>query len=123
MKTDENKKVINNLDSSSPLRADRQIELQNWNEEQARRVAAQEGIELTEEHWAVIFCLRDYYLENGLAQSGRELGDLLDREFGEHGGRKYLHRLFPHGPVAQGMRIAGLPLPAYTVDAGFGSSI
>ena len=119
----ENTKVIENQDTSSPLRSDRKIELQSWNETQAQRVAVQEGIALTEAHWAVIYCLRDYYLENGLAQSGRELGDMLDREFSELGGRKYLHRLFPHGPVAQGMRIAGLPLPAYTIDSGFGSAI
>jgi len=114
---------IDNPDTSSPLRSDREVELQKWNEEEAQRLAAIEGIDLSDAHWAVIYCLRDYYLDNGLAQSGRELGDMLDREFSELGGRKYLHRLFPHGPVAQGMRIAGLPLPAYTVDSGFGSAI
>jgi TusE/DsrC/DsvC family sulfur relay protein len=119
----EDERIISTFDTSSPLRSDRRLELQNWNETQAQRIAEQEGIELTDAHWAVIYCLRDYYLENGLAQSGRELGDMLDREFTELGGRKYLHRLFPHGPVAQGMRIAGLPLPAYTVDAGFGSTV
>jgi TusE/DsrC/DsvC family sulfur relay protein len=119
----ESNKTIDNPDTSSPIRSDREIELQNWNKEKARKIATQEGIELTDAHWAVIYCLRDYYLENGLAQSGRELGDMLDREFSELGGRRYLHRLFPHGPVAQGMRIAGLPLPAYTIDVGFGSAI
>ena len=123
MTTADNRKIVDNPDTSSPLRSDREIELQNWSEEKAREIAAREGIELTDTHWAIIYCLRDYYLENGLAQNGRELGDMLDREFADLGGRKYLHRLFPHGPVAQGMRIACLPLPAYTIDSGFGSSI
>jgi sulfur relay (sulfurtransferase) DsrC/TusE family protein len=66
--------------------------------------------------------LRDYYLENGLPESGREISDALDARFTGQGGRKYLRRLFPEGPVAQGMRIAGLPVPAYTEDESFGVS-
>ncbi len=116
------KKVIKNPDTGSPRRADLEIELQGWNEEQGQRNATQEGIELTDEHWEIVHCLRDYYLEHGSADSGRELGDMLDEEFADRGGRKYLRRLFPEGPIAQGMRIAGLTIPPLTVDEGFGTS-
>lgn len=115
-------KIVDNPDTSSPERVDRELDLGEWSPEQAQRTAAAEGIELTEEHWAVVSRLREYYLENGMAEKGRELGDMLDREFAEQGGRSYLRRLFPNGPVAQGMRIAGLPLPPYTQDDGFGTA-
>jgi len=86
-----------------------------------REMAGIEGIDLTNEHLGVIECLRDYFLEFGEAENGRDLEEMLDEIFSAHGGRKYLWRLFPHGPVAQGMRIAGLPVPPYTEDKGFGT--
>jgi TusE/DsrC/DsvC family sulfur relay protein len=116
------KKVIENPDTSSPRRMDRELDLQGWDEVQGKRFAEAENIELTNAHWEVINFLRDYYLENGLPESGREISDALDARFASWGGRKYLRRLFPEGPVAQGMRIAGLPVPAYTEDEGFGVS-
>lgn len=116
------KKVIENPDTSSPRRADRKMELEDWNEEQAKHAAEREGIELTEAHWEVVNRLRQHYLEHGLPESGREIGDMLDQAFSAQGGRKYLRKLFPEGPVAQGMRIAGLPVPAHTEDEGFGTS-
>jgi tRNA 2-thiouridine synthesizing protein E len=114
--------MIENPDTSSPERADRELTLQDWSEEQARRTAAEEGLELTEEHWEVVHLLREHYLEHGLAEKGRELGDLLDERFADRGGRRHLRRLFPNGPVTQGMRIGGLPLPRYTRDEGFGTA-
>jgi TusE/DsrC/DsvC family sulfur relay protein len=116
------KKVIKNPDTPSPRRVDRELDLQEWDEEQGRRQAEQEGIELTEAHWEVVRYLRNYYLEHEPPESGRVLSDMLDNAFAAQGGRKYLRRLFPDGPVAQGLRIAGLPVPAYTEDEGFGIS-
>lgn len=116
------KKIIDNPDTPSPRRSDRELDLEDWDEAQAQNTAVQEGIELTEEHWEVVRYLREYYLEQGPPENGRELSDALDDHYAEQGGRKYLRRLFPQGPVAQGMRIAGLPLPPHTEDAGFGVS-
>jgi tRNA 2-thiouridine synthesizing protein E len=115
-------KIMDNPDTSSPHRSDREIEMGNWNLEKGAELAAHEGIELTDEHWAVIHKLREYYLDHGLPESGRVLGDMLEESFAEQGGRRYLRHLFPNGPVGQGMRIAGLPVPANTEDAGFGTS-
>jgi tRNA 2-thiouridine synthesizing protein E len=84
-------------------------------------MAAEEGIELTNEHMGVLECLRDYYLELGEADNGRDLEEMLNDIFDGHGGRKYLWRLFPGGPVTQGSRIAGLPIPPHTGDKGFGT--
>ena len=90
-------------------------------EEHVREMAVKEGIELSDEHLGVIEALRDYYLELGEAENGRDLEEMLDEIFDGHGGRKYLWRLFPGGPVTQGMRLAGLPLPPHTGDKGFGT--
>jgi tRNA 2-thiouridine synthesizing protein E len=116
------KRVLEETDSVNPQRADRELRLEDWDETRARDMAAEEGIELTDEHWAVIYSLRDFYRENGPAENGRLVSDMLDAEFADKGGRRYLRRLFPEGPVAQGMRIAGLPIPPYTEDEGFGVS-
>jgi TusE/DsrC/DsvC family sulfur relay protein len=112
--------VDTDIDSQQFTRRER--ELQSWDKEQARQLAREEGIELTEAHFEVIQQLRDYYLEYGYVESGRELGDMLEYEFANRGGRKYLRILFPNGPVTQGMRIAGLPVPAYSEDEGFGTA-
>jgi TusE/DsrC/DsvC family sulfur relay protein len=109
-------------DVNSQQRTQREQELQRWSEDQARNIASEEGMELTEAHFKVIHLLRDYYLKNGLTESGRELEDMLDNEFSSEGGRKYLHKLFPDGPVAQGMRFANLPVPAHSEDGGFGTA-
>ena len=101
-------------DVASQQRSRRQREVDNWNIETGRRIAASEGIELDDARLRVVNSLRDYYLEHGLAEHGRELGDMLDERFSAEGGRKYLRELFPQGPVAQGMKIAGLPVPAPT---------
>jgi tRNA 2-thiouridine synthesizing protein E len=113
---------MDNPDTSSPRKSDREIEMGNWNLEKGQELAAKEGIKLTDDHWQVVNRLREYYREHGLPESGRVLGDMLESEFAEQGGRKYLRRLFPQGPVAQGMRIAGLPVPAHTEDEGFGTA-
>jgi len=115
-------KVIGNPDTTDPDRAGREYELKDWSEDQSREKAAEENLELTDAHWEVIHYLRDYYLENGQAKSGRHLSNALDIQFADRGGRKYLRQLFPHGPVAQGMAIAGLELPPLTEDDGFGIS-
>lgn len=109
-------------DIDSQQHTQRELELKDWNEELARGIAKEEGLELTDAHFEVIQRLRDDYLENGSVESGRELGDRLDKAFSEQGGRKYLRRLFPHGPVTQGMRFAGLPVPAHSEDEGFGTA-
>ncbi len=95
--------------------------LDDLGETQVQESAGKEGITLTNEHLGVIECLRDYFLEFGEAEKGRDLEEMLNEVFAGHGGRKYLWNLFPGGPVTQGMRIAGLPVPPHTGDKGFGT--
>lgn len=109
-------------DITSQKRAQRELELKKWSEQLARDIASEEGVELTPDHFQVIHILRDYYLQHGQVENGRELGDMLNEKFADRGGRKFLHRLFPQGPVTQGMQLAGLSVPAYSEDDSFGTS-
>lgn len=95
--------------------------LERWSPKVAGRVAAEEGLELSEEHWQVIYCLREWFREFGPEWTARDMTQRLDREYADLGGRRYLYELFPHGPLTQGCRVAGLPLPIGTLNASFGS--
>jgi len=96
-------------------------ELERWSPRIAARIAEAEGIALEEDHWVVIFCLRERYRSDGQAQNARNLIREAEQEFADLGGRRYLYELFPHGPVAQACRIAGIPMPPGTLDLSFGS--
>ena len=96
---------------------------EGWSPESAARTAQGEGLELGEAHLEVVRALQEYrarHAEN-VAVNLRELHDALDEKFHRDGGMRHLYMLFPGGPVAQGCRVAGLPVPAGAVDRGFGS--
>ena len=97
------------------------FELDAWSPEKAVQDAAAEGITLTDEHWVVINILRERYRAYGQASSARALTAVLEHEFSHGQGRQRLYELFPGGPVSQGCKIAGLPLPPYSSDPSFGS--
>lgn len=96
-------------------------EYEDWTKEAARTMAQLESIELTEAHWSVIRFLRDYYVQHGTSQHARILTEALDAKFQIQGGLKYLYTLFPDGPVSQGARIAGVPVPKDSSNDSFGS--
>jgi tRNA 2-thiouridine synthesizing protein E len=119
----------NNADPQSAETSDSNIEDrllqltgQRWNRGKSLALAEVEGIDLTDEHWAVILFMRRHYLEHGLSVNARTTARALGSQFSAQGGRKYLHRLFGDGPVTQASRLANLPTPAYAMDPSFGSS-
>ncbi|MBW9276149.1 MAG: TusE/DsrC/DsvC family sulfur relay protein [Candidatus Thiodiazotropha sp. (ex. Lucinisca nassula)] len=95
---------------------------QGWERSKSADLAQNEGIVLSDDHWAVIAYLRKHYLEHGLPSNARTLAKTLNQQFSTQGGSKYLHRLFPGGPITQGSRFANLPTPANATDISFGSS-
>lgn len=95
--------------------------LERWSPLIAGRTAEAEGLELSEEHWLVVYCLREWFREFGPDWTARQMTHLLEQEYAELGGRRYLYGLFPRGPLAQGCRVAGLPLPQGTLSRSFGS--
>ena len=116
---------INKLVSAegmAPCEADAFLnDLDTWNEDMARQAAHEEGLELTDAHMDVICHLREHFAECGPDANARSLLRFLEDAYIEQGGRKYLYRLFPRGPVTQGCHLAGLPTPAGNADLSFGS--
>jgi TusE/DsrC/DsvC family sulfur relay protein len=95
---------------------------ENWQVSDAERVAREEGIELGPDHMSLLRALQEFFYRHDKPDIHiRQLRDALDEKFHEKGGMKHLFRLFPSGPVAQGCRLAGLPVPAGAVDKSFGS--
>jgi TusE/DsrC/DsvC family sulfur relay protein len=76
-----------------------------WDEDLAKHLAAQIGIELTDAHWKAIRFLRDDYLNQGETATLRRVSVL--------GGipTKELFLLFPKKPAKKMAYIAGLPKP------------
>lgn len=80
---------------------------QEWNEETAKILGKiEEGLEeLTEDHWAVINYIREYYLEKDLAPMVRKMCKATGFKL------KYIFELFPSGPAKGACKLAGLPKP------------
>lgn len=86
---------------------------ESWTEELAKIIAGQEGIELTHEHWEIIWLVRDFYQTYDLSPSNRPLVKTVKQKLGEEKGNSiYLLSLFPESPAKIASKIAGLPKPA-----------
>lgn len=101
----------------------RKSEVEAWDESRQRAAAQEEGVELGADHWQVLDFLRTHYIDKGMPASGRELLMDLEEAFDGKGGGSWLYTLFPQGPVTQGSRIAGVPVPPHSSDKSFGSSM
>ena len=84
----------------------------SWNEDVARALAAEDGIELTQEHWDVINYLRTEYTENNEQPMERAINKGMSKVWGRKVTSKDLYDLFPLAPSKQGNKIAGLPYVA-----------
>ncbi len=80
-------------------------EYDEWNEELAKALAANIGVELTDEHWIPIRFLRDDFKAEGETPTLRRVTKV--------GGipTKTLFTLFPGKPAKKMSYIAGLPKP------------
>jgi len=96
-------------------------DLDHWDEDIARDQARHEGLDLEDPHLEVLCWLREQHEACGPAPNARALLRALEAAFSGEGGRRYLYTLFPRGPVSQGCRLAGLPIPAGNADPSFGT--
>jgi TusE/DsrC/DsvC family sulfur relay protein len=86
--------------------------LSDWEPEVADKMANEDGLPLSENHWEVINFLREYYQEYQIAPAVRVLTKAIGKKLGpDKGNSKYLYELFPYGPAKQACKYAGLPKP------------
>lgn len=83
--------------------------------------AAQRGLTLTQDHWAVIEFILDFYEHCDDCENARALATLMCQEFDAQGGRKHLYKLFPEGPLCTIHEIANLPPLLYQEDCSSGT--
>ena len=91
-------------------------------EDRARELAHSEQLDLSDEHMDVICWLRDHFAECGPSVNGRALSNAMEENFRDMGGLQVSIPLIPAGPVYQGCRLAGLPVPPGSRDRSFGST-
>ncbi|SCZ59725.1 TusE/DsrC/DsvC family sulfur relay protein [Thiohalomonas denitrificans] len=81
-----------------------------WNEEVGKAIAAAEGVEMTEKSWDVVNYLRDEYINNGGNQpNDRNIVKAMSEKWGEKLSSKDIYTLFPMQPSKQAAKIGGLP--------------
>lgn len=86
------------------------VNLEDWSEDVAKTMAAEEGVELTDKHWDIITYLRDEYFNNNQNQPNeRTILKAMGDKWGTKIGQKDTFALFPKMPSKQGGKIAGLP--------------
>lgn len=88
------------------------VDPDTWDEQVAEWLAAREALELTEEHWAVLYFMRRYYEAHQIAPDARYTIQFLADEKGYgRKARNHLFKLFPYGYVQQGCKVAGMKRP------------
>ena len=91
--------------------------LDDWDEDVAVELAADEGLEISTERSVLIHKARDFYLEKQNTPSTREIIRMVAEGMGmdpveeRRSIDRHLYQLFPHGPDKQLAKIAGLPKP------------
>ncbi len=84
----------------------------DWNEDVAKQLANNNNIALSEQHWEIILFMRHYYLQYKHLPNARVFTKAVAKQLGEDkGNSRYLHKLFPDGPLKYVCKLAGLPKP------------
>lgn len=89
------------------------VDPRDWSESLARELAAEENLELTEEHWPIICFMRQYWDEHTVAPDVRHvIKHLVEKHgFNKKDAKQHLFTLFPYGYVKQSCKIAGMQRP------------
>ena len=87
-------------------------DLSTWDPDVALRIAANENVEMTDEHWDIVNEARSYFTEYGIVAEPRTFSKIMKKKFGaDRSSQKYIYALFPYGLIKSANKIAGLPRP------------
>lgn len=88
------------------------LDLISWNRDLAIKIAQDEGIKLTNEHFVILHLARDFYQDFDISPEMRPLVKWVKNKLGtDKGNSIYLLSLFPNSPAKLISKIAGLPKP------------
>lgn len=89
------------------------VDPDDWNENLARLLAAEEGLTLDEKYWSVLSFMRQYWAEHHVAPDVRHVIKFLseEQELEKKQAKQHLFKLFPYGYVKQACKIAGMQRP------------
>ena len=83
-----------------------------WNQARAARIAVELEIDMTEQHWEVVWFIREHFEQRFAVPELRTFLLFLRKKYGkERATRKYVYRLFPYGYGQQACKIAGMRKP------------
>ncbi len=86
---------------------------EDWNEDLAKELAAEEDLQLDDAYWPVLHYMRAYWQEHKVAPDVRHVVKFLADEQGldKKQAKQHLFSLFPYGYVKQACKIAGMQRP------------
>ena len=88
------------------------LDLADWSEATANALAQREGIDLSAEHWEILWLVRSFYDEFQLSPANRPLIKFIAVKLGpEKGNSLHLNRLFNGAPAKLAAKLAGQPKP------------
>lgn len=89
------------------------LDLEAWSEDYVHASAEREELDLHDEHWQVIYFIRDFHVKHGVQAPVRDMVKYFKKNWGkDKGNSRYLHQIFPKGgPQKQGNRLAGVRKP------------
>ena len=83
-----------------------------WNETVARSIAQDSDLTLDENHFEIIYLLREFYKKHQVAPANRPFVKMVKLALGQEKGNSiYLMTLFPQSPAKLAAKISGLPKP------------
>ncbi len=88
------------------------LDMMQWDEALAVVLARSEKIELSAEHWEILYFIRDFYQQYHYLPNARVFSKAIKHELGaDKANSRYLLALFPEGPLKYACKISGLPKP------------
>ncbi len=87
-------------------------DLSIWDEAVANTIALNDQVQLTKDHFEIIYLLRDFYQKHQVAPANRPFVKMVKLALGQDKGNSiYLMTLFPQSPAKLAAKISGLPKP------------